>query len=72
MNKNEFEGCPVGFIGPLCQTPCPFPLYGQFCQTRCTCESSECSNIEGCPFTKGAGETYVFDWHASVTLFVNF
>lgn len=69
---NEFEGCPVGYVGSQCQTPCPFPLYGQFCQTSCNCESSECNYIEGCPFTKGAGETYVFDWRAIVTLFLNF
>lgn len=71
LHKNFNEGCPVGYFGSQCQTPCPFPLYGQFCQTWCNCERSECNNIEGCPFTKGAGETYVFDWHAIVTLFLN-
>lgn len=53
--KKLFDECPVGY-----RTPCLFSLFGQFCQTLCNCVRSECSNIQGCYFTKSTDEKVKF------------
>ena len=50
-----FEGCEIGFHGPLCDLACRYPSYGKLCQSVCYCQKMDCHHSHGCrKATEGA------------------
>lgn len=46
--KTLFSGCPDGFCGSNCSTPCIYPYYGEQSKYQCNCTEELCDHITGC------------------------
>ena len=52
-------GCPVGYHGIGCKTPCRYPNFGQRCQQLCNCTKDFCDPTNGCRTHQGLDNKYL-------------
>ena len=62
LRKVLFIGCPIGFYGNNCTSPCRYPSFGTGCQGFCPCSKEFCDNISGCRINQG--QYVYFVWYS--------